>query len=95
MDIAKSGEKTIIYLDSEGLFASNVSEVYDAKIFSICTLLSSYMIYNTVRIIDESSIDFVEYVHLIILELVLLVLTLQDCYLEELSFFHFVPKWNI
>jgi hypothetical protein len=67
--------KAIIFLDSEGLFASNVSginqlltvandssETYDAKIFSISTLLSSYLIYNTIRFIDQSSIDYIEYV---------------------------------
>jgi len=60
MDVVKKDNRTIIFLDSEGLFASNVSEIYDAKIFSICSLISSYMIYNTVRIIDESSIDYIE-----------------------------------
>ena len=33
-----------------GFAASNVSEMYDAKIFSIATLLSSYLLYNSVKV---------------------------------------------
>jgi hypothetical protein len=54
------GGKTIILLDTEGFFGSNVSEVYDAKIFSVTALLSSYMIYNTVRTVDQATIDYIE-----------------------------------
>lgn len=34
-----------------GFSASNISESYDAKIFSVATLLSSYLIYNSVKVI--------------------------------------------
>eukprot|EP01125_Pyxidicula_operculata_P014554 TRINITY_DN4856_c0_g1_i1.p1 TRINITY_DN4856_c0_g1~~TRINITY_DN4856_c0_g1_i1.p1 ORF type:complete len:698 (-),score=128.01 TRINITY_DN4856_c0_g1_i1:14-2107(-) len=50
----------IIFLDSEGLFASNVTEIYDAKIFAVATLLSSYLVYNSVKLIDQSAIDYME-----------------------------------
>ena len=33
-----------------GFAASNISETYDAKIFSVATLLSSYLIYNSVKV---------------------------------------------
>lgn len=33
-----------------GFAANNISETYDAKIFSVATLLSSYLIYNSVKV---------------------------------------------
>lgn len=53
-------DHAIVFLDTEGLFASNISESYDAKIFAISNLLSSYLIYNSVKIIDQSAIDYIE-----------------------------------
>jgi hypothetical protein len=50
----------IVFLDTEGLFASNVTEVYDGKIFAISALLSSVLVYNTVKFIDQSSIEYME-----------------------------------
>jgi len=50
----------VIFLDTEGLFASNISEAYDAKIFAISSLMSSYLIYNSVKFIDQSAIDYIE-----------------------------------
>jgi len=38
-----------------------VTETYDAKIFSIATLLSDYLVYNSLRLIDQSSIEYLEY----------------------------------
>jgi hypothetical protein len=32
----------------------------DAKIFAVATLMSSYLIYNSVKIIDQSSIEYLE-----------------------------------
>jgi hypothetical protein len=56
-----SGEPlSVIFLDTEGFAASNISETYDAKIFSVATLLSSYLIYNSVKIIDQGDIDYLE-----------------------------------
>ena len=33
-----------------GFSANNISEAYDAKIFSVATLLSSYLLYNSVKV---------------------------------------------
>lgn len=33
-----------------GFAANNVTESYDAKIFSVATLLSSYLLYNSVKV---------------------------------------------
>ena len=61
-----SGENlSVIFLDTEGILvsicishncpvlgfaANNISESYDAKIFAVSTLLSSYLIYNSVKV---------------------------------------------
>lgn len=50
----------VVFLDTEGLFSSNTSEVYDAKIFAISSLISSVLVYNTVKFIDQSSIEYME-----------------------------------
>ena len=39
-----------VYIFNAGFAASNISESYDAKIFSVATLLSSYLIYNSVKV---------------------------------------------
>ena len=38
-----------------GFAASNISEVYDAKIFAVATILSSYLIYNSVKVTDNNN----------------------------------------
>ena len=56
-----SGQQlSIVFIDTEGFAANNISETYDAKIFAVSTLLSSYLIYNSVKIIDQSDIDYLE-----------------------------------
>ena len=42
-------------MDSEGFFGPGVSEDYDAKIFTLATLLGSFLVYNTIRIIDQQA----------------------------------------
>ena len=37
-------------LNCVGFAANNISESYDAKIFAVSTLLSSYLIYNSVKV---------------------------------------------
>ena len=57
----ESGDRiSVVFLDTEGFAANNVSESYDAKIFAVSTLLSSFLIYNSVKIIDQSDIDYLE-----------------------------------
>ncbi len=40
-----------------GFAASNISESYDAKIFSVATLLSSYLLYNSVKVCQRVIAD--------------------------------------
>ncbi|XP_065185296.1 guanylate-binding protein 2-like [Sycon ciliatum] len=51
---------SVVFIDTEGFAASNISESYDAKVFAVASLLSSYLIYNSVKIIDQSDIDYLE-----------------------------------
>lgn len=63
---------TILLLDSEGFFGSEVSEEfefffaqilmksYDAKIFALATLLSSHLVYNSIKLIDQAAVDYLE-----------------------------------
>lgn len=50
----------VIFLDTEGFAANNVSENYDAKIFAVTTLLSSHLLFNSVKIINQADIDYLE-----------------------------------
>ena len=54
------GERSILLLDTEGLAAPGNTADYDAKIFAMATLLSNHLLYNSVRIIDESSMEYLE-----------------------------------
>lgn len=57
----KAGVKiNLVFLDTEGFAASNVTENYDAKVFAVSTLMSSHLLYNSVKIIDQSDIDYLE-----------------------------------
>lgn len=56
----KAGKINIVFLDTEGFAANNVTENYDAKVFAVSTLLSSHLLYNSVKIIDQSDIDYLE-----------------------------------
>ena len=56
-----AGGRTVVVLDTEGFFTSNSSDLYDAKLFSITSLVSSVLIYNTIKIIDTTQIDYLEF----------------------------------
>lgn len=57
----KTGQKiNLVFLDTEGFAANNVTENYDAKVFAVSTLMSSHLLYNSVKIIDQSDIDYLE-----------------------------------
>lgn len=57
----RTGQKiNLVFLDTEGFAANNVTENYDAKVFAVSTLLSSHLLYNSVKIIDQSDIDYLE-----------------------------------
>ena len=56
-----SGEKiSIVFLDTEGFSSRNVSELYDAKIFAVTSLLSSFLLYNSVKIINQDDLEYLE-----------------------------------
>mmetsp|Transcript_13568 Transcript_13568/g.26166 ORF Transcript_13568/g.26166 Transcript_13568/m.26166 type:complete len:919 (-) Transcript_13568:61-2817(-) len=46
-----------IVLDSEGLASLDQDETHDTKIFCLGLLLSSYFLYNSTGVIDESALD--------------------------------------
>ena len=41
---------SVYFFITTGFAATNVSESYDAKVFAVATLLSSYLIYNSVKV---------------------------------------------
>ena len=47
----------IFFLDSEGGGSTTKDEEFDIKIFSLSVLVSSYFIYNTYGVINESTIN--------------------------------------
>jgi len=59
-DITVNKNVEVWFVDSEGFFGPNVSETYDAKIFTIAMLLGDEFIYNTVKIIDSQSVQMLE-----------------------------------
>ncbi|KNC69969.1 hypothetical protein SARC_17507, partial [Sphaeroforma arctica JP610] len=46
--------------DTEGFSSSNVTQHYDSKVFAVSALVSSYLLYNSVKIIDQAAIDYLE-----------------------------------
>ena len=48
---------TLVLLDSEGIASLDQDETYDAQIFSLGLLLSSYFVLNSMGVIDEAAID--------------------------------------
>lgn len=43
----------VLVLDTEGFSSSNVSAEYDARVFAVTALMSSYLISNSIRVIDQ------------------------------------------
>ncbi|CAI5943982.1 unnamed protein product, partial [Closterium sp. NIES-65] len=44
----------VVLVDSEGLYGDGASRAYDAKLFAVATLLSSHLIYNTLRTLGDA-----------------------------------------
>lgn len=44
----------VILLDTEGFFGEGATRLYDAKVFAIATLLSSHLVYNTLRMLGDA-----------------------------------------
>lgn len=55
-------------MDSEGLGGVDKNQNYDVKIFTLAVLLSSFLIYNQVGVIDEIAITNLRYLLILISE---------------------------
>lgn len=44
----------LILLDTEGFYGERATRLYDARIFAIATLLSSHLVYNTLRTLGDT-----------------------------------------
>ncbi|CAK4652314.1 hypothetical protein LEN26_016805 [Aphanomyces euteiches] len=51
------GNKTIIFMDTEGLGSAQRSQTQDTRIFALALLLSSFFIYNSRGVIDANAIE--------------------------------------
>lgn len=57
----RAGDGSEVWLlDSEGFFGPGVAESYDAKIFTVASLLGAHLVYNTVKIIDQQAVSLLE-----------------------------------
>jgi len=59
-DLKASDGAEVWLMDSEGFFGPGVSESYDAKIFTIASLLGGHLVYNTVKVIDQQAVNLLE-----------------------------------
>ena len=48
---------SILYLDTEGLASTSKTESYDARIFALALLLSSFFVYNSQGPVDGNAIN--------------------------------------
>eukprot|EP00250_Pteridium_aquilinum_P028054 c36517_g1_i1 orf=1-729(-) len=44
----------VIFLDTEGFYGERATRLYDARIFAVTTLLSSHLVYNTLRTLGDT-----------------------------------------
>eukprot|EP00930_Biecheleria_cincta_P084705 TRINITY_DN74154_c0_g1_i1.p1 TRINITY_DN74154_c0_g1~~TRINITY_DN74154_c0_g1_i1.p1 ORF type:complete len:900 (+),score=135.61 TRINITY_DN74154_c0_g1_i1:83-2782(+) len=47
-------------MDSEGFFGPGIDEGYDAKVFTVATLVGAHVVYNTVKNIDQQALGLLE-----------------------------------
>ena len=50
----------ILLVDTEGFSAAGVAEAYDAQVFALATLLSSHLLYNSVKLITAAEVEYLE-----------------------------------
>ena len=55
-------DKRIIVLDSQGLGSPESDSTYDSRVFTICILMSSLLLYNSIGAIDEGALESIEFV---------------------------------
>lgn len=44
----------VVFLDTEGFYGERATRLYDARVFAVATLLSSHLIYNTLRTLGDT-----------------------------------------
>ena len=54
-------EKTVFFMDTEGLAGTGKSANFDIQLFTLSLLLSSFLIFNSTNSIDESAISNLSY----------------------------------
>lgn len=59
-ELKASDGSEVWLMDSEGFFGPGVSESYDAKIFTVSTLIAAHLVYNTVKVIDQQQVRLLE-----------------------------------
>jgi len=47
-------------MDSEGFFGPGVDQNYDAKVFTLASLMGAHVVYNTVKTIDQQAVNLLE-----------------------------------
>ncbi|KAF0699953.1 Aste57867_9503 [Aphanomyces stellatus] len=57
VDDGTKSNKTIIFMDTEGLGSAQRSQTQDTRIFALALLLSSFFIYNSRGVIDANAIE--------------------------------------
>lgn len=55
-----SAQGHVLLLDTEGFADTQNSADYDAKVFSVCALLASQLVYNSRTVIDGGDIEYLE-----------------------------------
>ena len=56
---ARDGSRVYL-LDTEGFSAPGVAEHYDAQVFAVAALLSSHLVYNSVKLITAAEVEYLE-----------------------------------
>ncbi len=48
---------SLVFIDTEGSGSVDRTNTHDAKIFALLVLISSYLVYNSMGVIDEGAIN--------------------------------------
>eukprot|EP00931_Biecheleriopsis_adriatica_P114741 TRINITY_DN90656_c0_g1_i1.p1 TRINITY_DN90656_c0_g1~~TRINITY_DN90656_c0_g1_i1.p1 ORF type:complete len:920 (+),score=188.62 TRINITY_DN90656_c0_g1_i1:323-2761(+) len=59
-NLTASDGSEVWLMDSEGFFGPGVDEGYDAKVFTLATLVGAHVVYNTVKVIDQQAVGLLE-----------------------------------
>jgi hypothetical protein len=53
-------DKYILLFDTEGFYGSAHAETTDAKLFSLAARISSTVIFNSLNLIEQTSVEYLE-----------------------------------